>query len=154
MSDSADVRFLRQSADVDRGSLRQMRFEAVDVSAAFKDQAPREVDCTGLQLLTNWINPDGTAFISPSDCRIYVKFNHPENPWLPFSLVPNVGDFVSAAGTIKRVWFWCRFPTGSGSVKLGVLYLYSFGVLSGGATPAAGGTSSGAGSLFNGGGGS
>jgi hypothetical protein len=94
-----------------KGDYKQFEFLPVDLSAVGfakgggeRGLFEKEGNC--LILLSRYMNNDKTVFVSDVTGRVYIKFNHPDNPWLPFSLIAGSLDFSSATMTIHRFWIF------------------------------------------------
>jgi hypothetical protein len=121
-----------------RGDFRQVQLLTIDLSAAGFPQngAARglfEVECNGILLLARTMDVDGLNELVSSvaaTSRIYIRINHPQAPWLPFSLIAGSLDLSSVAGTIFR--FWIRIPQATAAAKLYIAVLKGISVGSAG----------------------
>jgi hypothetical protein len=121
-----------------RGDFRQVQLLTIDLSAAGFPQNGGarglfEVECNGLLLLARTMDVDGlTELVSSvaATSRIYVRINHPQAPWLPFSLIAGSLDLSSVAGTIFR--FWIRIPQATAAAKFYIAVLKGISIGSAG----------------------
>jgi hypothetical protein len=112
-----------------RGDFRQVQLVTIDLSAAGFPQTGGarglfEVECNGILLLARVLDVDGINELVSSvaaTSRIYIRINHPQAPWLPFSLIAGSLDLSSIAGTIFR--FWIRIPQATAAAKLYIAIL-------------------------------
>lgn len=114
-----------------KGRLKQFEVVAVplDTAGIVKntggDQGQMEVEGSGLVVLSSYVNKDRTVFSSFVGTPVYVRFNHPEAPFVPIGIPDStqatVQPWPSSYGlTIGRVWFFV--PTTSVNANK-VIYL-------------------------------
>jgi hypothetical protein len=109
-----------------RGDYRQVQLLALDISQAGYAggggaRGLQEIECNGILLLSRTMDIDAKNELVSSvaaTSRIYIRVNHPQAPWLPFSLIAGSLDLSSITGTIFR--FWIRIPQATAG---GVLYI-------------------------------
>lgn len=79
-----------------------------------------EVEGNGLFLLSRTLSDDLVEQATSPAARIYVKLNHPDNPWLPLSYIANSLDLCAITGVFFRFWLYVAQP-GPGNAQLAVL---------------------------------
>jgi hypothetical protein len=125
-----------------RGDFRQMKVIHLNMADGVgfpKNLGSRglvEDEGNGLILLPRLRLEDGTIPNSVNG-QIYVKINHPENPWIPMSFNANSTDFSSITAAIFRFWVFLN------QNAAGFMYLCLLKGCALGSSGAAGGASGG-----------
>ena len=107
-----------------KGDYKQFEFFPIALNQGFaagggeRGLFEKEGNC--LILLARYMNNDKTVFVSDVTGRVYIKFNHPDNPWLPFSLIAGSLDFSSATMTIHRFWIFIPVTVGGASLYFAI----------------------------------
>jgi uncharacterized membrane protein YgcG len=110
----------QEIVEIRKGDYKQFEFLPIALNAGFavgggeRGLFEKEGNC--LILLARFMNNDKTVFVSDVTARVYIKFNHPDNPWLPFSLIAGSLDFSSATMTIMRFWIFIPATVGGASL--------------------------------------
>lgn len=118
--------FSRELDLIDKGGYAQFRQFTVDVSVHHPGTGEKDLiefapGANGLLLLPHAFEPSQQALVSSNTAAaLFVRFNQITNPWLRFSLISNSNDFISAAGTFRRMWV--RTDESVGPQSGGVFY--------------------------------
>src|ERR1043166_3059947 len=104
----------QESLELRKGDYKQFEVFPIALNQGFaagggeRGLFEKEGNC--LILLARYMNNDKTVFVSDVTGRVYIKFNHPDNPWLPFSLIAGSLDFSSPRMRFTRFGFTFRLP--------------------------------------------
>lgn len=97
------------------GALKQYLRHTVQADATDRGTRPIEIQGNSLVLVPKWKAADGTDLVSDLNTRVWIKFNHINNDWIPFSLIASGEDYQVFLGTIVKFWVRIEVPGAAGA---------------------------------------